>query len=152
MTGPIAGPSRLRCFARTIHYSSRLQASPPKRRKIPTPTLTSSNPTPALTRSPLIQQTPASHLTDHTGVRTPPLAASWRWHPLPNPSKPDVIEEERTLFARPFEVGRPRMYWFGFLVSGLFFTTWLTFPPSARSLPPIEGQTWVLFSYSRKSN
>jgi hypothetical protein len=141
ITGPIAGPSRLRCFARSIHYTPRSYASPKKRTRVTTtPTLPSSPITPQ--QIPRQSPTQSSVISKTAGSihRTPPLAAAWRWKPLPNPS-PDVVEEERTVFARPFESGRPRMYWFGFLVSGLFFTTWLTFPPSARSLAPADGET-----------
>jgi hypothetical protein len=141
ITGPIAGPSRLRCFARSIHFTPRSYAAPKKRTRITTtPTLPSSPITPQ--QIPRQSPTQSSVISKTAGSihRTPPLAAAWRWKPLPSPS-PDVIEEERTVFARPFESGRPRMYWFGFLVSGLFFTTWLTFPPSARSLAPAEGET-----------
>jgi hypothetical protein len=142
ISGPVAGPSRLRCFARSIHYTPRSLA-PPKRRAIITTTLPSSPiPTPQSSLPRQTQSPNTLHPTRET-PRTPPLAASWNWKPISKPSRPDVIEEERTIFARPFEVGRPRMYWFGFLVSGLFFTTWLTVPPSARSLPPTEGQPYV---------
>ena len=148
ITGPIAGPSRLRCFARSIHYTPRACTAQKRRARIAT---TPASPSAPITARPLPRQTPPpasaptqtqsllSHKPQGTSL-TPPLAASWRWKPLSNPSD-DVVEEERTVFARPFEVGRPRMYWFGFLVSGLFFTTWLTFPPSARSLAPTDGET-----------
>lgn len=151
MTGPIAGPSRLRCFARGFHYTPHCFDTPKRRARI-TPTLPSSpaptarSPKPSQTQNPI-----ASHHPSEGTSRTPPLAATWRWHPVVNPSRPDVIEEERTVFARPFEMGRPRMYWFGFLVSGLFFTTWLTFPPSARSLPPTEGHPYVLSCPSKQN-
>jgi hypothetical protein len=141
ITGPIAGPSTLRSFARSIHYTSRSYAAPKTRTRITTtPTLPSSPITPQ--QIPRQSPTQPSVISKTAGSihRTPPLAAAWRWKPLPSPS-PDVVEEERTVFARPFESGRPRMYWFGFLVSGLFFTTWLTFPPSARSLAPADGET-----------
>lgn len=148
IAGPIAGPSRLRCLARSIHYTARPYDAPKRRMRVTT--------TPTLPSSPIISQqiqqiprqspvqAPIASIPQgsHTSQRTPPLAATWHWKPLPNTSS-DVIEEERTIFARPFESGRPRMYWFGFLVSGLFFTTWLTFPPSARSLAPTDGETYV---------
>jgi hypothetical protein len=147
IAGPIAGPSRLRCFTRSVHITPFAYAPPKRRARVTTPTLPSS---PIPTRSPTPRQspiptqsqakTPQTPITPQTTHITPPLAATWNWKPLPNPSG-DVVEEERTIFARPFEVGRPRMYWFGFLVSGLFFTTWLTFPPSARSLAPSDGET-----------
>jgi len=141
ITGPIAGPSRLRCFARSIHFSPRSYAQSKKRTRVTTtPTLPSSPIAPQQIPRQLPIQSAITPQATRSIARTPPLAAAWNWKPLPHPS-PDVVEEERTVFARPFESGRPRMYWFGFLVSGLFFTTWLTFPPSARSLAPTDGET-----------
>jgi hypothetical protein len=141
MTGPIAGPSRLRCFTRSLHYSAALQATPKRRPVLSTPPSKSQQILPPR-RSPVRQpikplETPLEH---STGL-TPPLKSTWAWRPVPNPTQADVLEEERTVFARPFELGRPRMYWFGIVISGLFFTTWIIFPPPARSLPPVEGQT-----------
>lgn len=142
VTGPIAGPSRLRCLARGIHYSATIQAAAKRRPILSTPPPRA--PPAAPTRQPSIRPSTKSQLLEIPSnaerTRTPPLASTWAWRPIENPLGADVIEEERTVFARPFELGRPRMYWFGIVISGLFFTTWIIFPPPARSLPPVEGQ------------
>lgn len=138
---PLAGPSRYVSQCRTIKTSATWQAAVKRR---PIKQAAQATPAAPAPRHPSLgrataTESPATQV--HEKARTPPLLSTWAWRPVINPSRPDVVEEERTLFARPFELGRPRMYWFGFLASGLFFTAWILGPPPARSLPPREGET-----------
>lgn len=140
VTAPIAGPSRTACAVRHLHNSTTSRAAVKKR------PITPAGKTPSAARHPSLRAAPpearAAESPHADRARTPPLTSAWPWRPTTNP-RTGAMEEERTVFARPFEMGRPRMYWFGALASGLFLTTWLLNPPPARSLPPAEGETLV---------
>ena len=128
-----AGPSRISRTIRSVH-TSRPASATPKRRVAPA---TPASRHPSLRSSIPEAQAPVAQAEK---ARTPPLLSPWPWRTVAKPSRSGMIEEERLVFARPFEMGRPRMYWFGALASGLFFTAWALGPPPARSLPPTDGQ------------
>ncbi|KAK4688050.1 hypothetical protein P7C73_g2054, partial [Tremellales sp. Uapishka_1] len=123
----LAGPSRLPL--RSLHTARVLFASPPSQ----TPNLRSTKVTSSPSR-------PTTIISRTTAI-PPPVPAqrgriSWPWRPLPS-SDPNTVEEERTIFARPFD-GRPRMYWFSAAIWTVFFGWFISMPDSSR--PADEGK------------
>ena len=137
-----AGPSRLRQAPTVllvgIRYASSapvVPPSPPPRRRVrpaqparPVQPVRSVVPPPA-PQSPAVVSEPDKKRGDP--VR---LIGSWPWHVVSNEG--GIKEEERVIFARPFELGRPKMYWWALVVSGLFAAAWVIAPPPPRVEEP----------------
>lgn len=140
----MAGPSRLGPASRFLTVSA---CRPAKVTSARTPAQSPSRQPNPIRSGQASSPQAVSQTTPRAGSKAQTLDDTWPWHRIPSPpAAPGTIEEERVIFARPYEgpLGkRVKLLWilgpFYILVIGMYLTT--PTMPTPEEVKEIENGT-----------